>query len=101
MTTASQKSKERTIEIKVLGPQDAGVLEHVDPDVFDDPIDVCRAVEFLADPRHHLVVAVDDGVVSVSCRRFTTFIRTSRARNSGSTRSAWPKRTGARGWGRA
>ena len=63
MTTASQKSKERTIEIKVLGPQDAGVLEHVDPDVFDDPIDVCRAVEFLADPRHHLVVAVDDGVV--------------------------------------
>jgi aminoglycoside 6'-N-acetyltransferase I len=51
------------IEIKVLGRQDAGVLAHVAPDVFDDPIDVGRANEFLADPRHHLVVAVDDGLV--------------------------------------
>jgi aminoglycoside 6'-N-acetyltransferase I len=52
-----------TIEIKVLGPQDAGILAHVAPDVFDDPIDVRRAEEFLADPRHHLAVAVEDGQV--------------------------------------
>jgi aminoglycoside 6'-N-acetyltransferase I len=51
------------IAIKVLGPQDAGVLRHVAPDVFDDPIHVRRAEEFLADPRHHLVVAVADGLV--------------------------------------
>jgi aminoglycoside 6'-N-acetyltransferase I len=51
------------IEIKLLGRQDAGVLAHVAPDVFDDPIDVGRANEFLADPRHHLAVAVDDGLV--------------------------------------
>jgi ribosomal protein S18 acetylase RimI-like enzyme len=51
------------IEIKVLGRQDAGVLAHIAPDVFDDPIDVGRANEFLADPRHHLAVAVEDGVV--------------------------------------
>jgi aminoglycoside 6'-N-acetyltransferase I len=51
------------IEIKVLGSQDAGVLADVDPDVFDDPIDSERAAEFLADPRHHLVVAIDDGRV--------------------------------------
>src|SRR6516225_652773 len=51
------------IEIKVLGPQDAGILAAVAPDVFDDPIDVGRAREFLADPRHHLAVAVDDGQV--------------------------------------
>jgi len=51
------------IEIKVLGPQDAGVLAEVAPDVFDDPIDVRRADEFLADPRHHLAVAVEDGRV--------------------------------------
>jgi aminoglycoside 6'-N-acetyltransferase I len=51
------------IEIKVLGPQDAGILAHVAPDVFDDPIDIGRADEFLADPRHHLVVAVEDGQV--------------------------------------
>jgi aminoglycoside 6'-N-acetyltransferase I len=51
------------IEIKVLGPQDAGVLENVVADVFDDPIDIRRANEFLADPRHHLAVAVEDGWV--------------------------------------
>ena len=51
------------IEIKFLGPQDAGVLANVAPDVFDDPIDVGRANEFLADPRHHLAVAVEEGLV--------------------------------------
>ena len=51
------------IEIKMLGPQDASVLAHVAPDVFDDPISVGRADEFLADPRHHLVVAIEDGRV--------------------------------------
>ena len=51
------------IEIKVLGSQDAGVLADVAPDVFDDPIDVGRADEFLADPRHHLAVAIEDGRV--------------------------------------
>jgi aminoglycoside 6'-N-acetyltransferase I len=32
-------------------------------DVFDDPIDAGRADEFLAGPRHHLAVAVEDGRV--------------------------------------
>jgi len=52
-----------TIEIKLLGPQETRVLANVAPDVFDDPIDVGRADEFLADPRHHLAVAVEDGLV--------------------------------------
>jgi aminoglycoside 6'-N-acetyltransferase I len=51
------------IDIKLLGPQDAGVLANIAPDVFDDPIDPGRADEFLADPRHHLAVAVEDGQV--------------------------------------
>src|SRR6516165_10813660 len=51
------------IEIKLLCREDAGVLANVAPDVFDDPIDAGRAKEFLADPRHHLAVAVDDGLV--------------------------------------
>ena len=51
------------IEIKVLGPHDGGILAALAPDVFDDPIDVGRAREFLADPRHHLAVAADDGQV--------------------------------------
>jgi aminoglycoside 6'-N-acetyltransferase I len=52
-----------SMDIRILGPDDAGVLERVAPDVFDDPIDARRAQEFLADPRHHLAVAVDGGVV--------------------------------------
>jgi aminoglycoside 6'-N-acetyltransferase I len=51
------------IEIKILGSQDAGVLADVAPDVFDDPIDRERADAFLADPRHHLAVAIEDGRV--------------------------------------
>ena len=51
------------IEIKILGSQDAGVLADVAPDVFDYPIDRERADAFLADPRHHLAVAIEDGRV--------------------------------------
>jgi aminoglycoside 6'-N-acetyltransferase I len=51
------------VDIKVLGPQDAGVLANIAPDVFDDPIDAGRANEVLTDPRHHLAVAVEDGCV--------------------------------------
>jgi aminoglycoside 6'-N-acetyltransferase I len=51
------------IEIRVLGPHDTGILANVAPDVFDDPIDAGRAGEFLADSRHHLAVAIEDGLV--------------------------------------
>jgi hypothetical protein len=51
------------IEIKLLGREDTGVLAYIAPEVFDNPINVGRANEFLADPRHHLVVAVEDGLV--------------------------------------
>jgi ribosomal protein S18 acetylase RimI-like enzyme len=52
-----------TIEVKVLGCGDDGVLSDVGEDVFDDPIDPDRAREFLEDPRHHMTVAVEDGLV--------------------------------------
>lgn len=51
------------IIVKVLDANDADVLGHVAPGVFDDPIQVARAKEFLADERHHLAVALDDGLV--------------------------------------
>jgi ribosomal protein S18 acetylase RimI-like enzyme len=51
------------VEVKLLGLQDAEVLTHIAPDVFDDSIEAGRANEFLADPRHHLAVAVEDGLV--------------------------------------
>lgn len=52
-----------TVVVRMLGPDDAAVLDGVAPDVFDRPIDPRRAAEFLADPRHHLAVAVADGQV--------------------------------------
>ena len=52
-----------TIEIRLLGPDDAPVLERVAEDVFDSPVDPRWSAEFLSDRRHHLVVALDDDVV--------------------------------------
>ena len=51
------------IEIKVLGDRDVRILTNVAAGVFDDPIDLARAEEFLLDRRHHLVVAVAEGTV--------------------------------------
>ena len=51
------------VEIRILQRGDAAVLAHVLPGVFDRGIDVARTEEFLADPRHHLAVAVEDGAV--------------------------------------
>lgn len=51
------------MEIKVLSAADASVLEQVAPEVFDEAIDPDAARLFLADPRHHLAVALDAGTV--------------------------------------
>jgi aminoglycoside 6'-N-acetyltransferase I len=51
------------IGIRILHAGDETVLERVAADVFDDPLVPDTARLFLADPRHHLVVAVDDDVV--------------------------------------
>lgn len=50
-------------EIKLLAATDGDVLQKVADGVFDDPIDAAAAAEFLADERHHLVVAIVDGLV--------------------------------------
>ena len=52
-----------TIEIRLLGPGDDGVLTRVAPDVFDASLDPSWTAEFLRDPRMHLVVALDRGTV--------------------------------------
>jgi len=36
---------------------------NVAADVFDNPIDPALTEEFLSDPRHHIAVAIDDGLV--------------------------------------
>lgn len=49
--------------IQLLAADDYAVLTHVAPDVFDHPVHAGWSTSFLADPRHHLVVAMDAGVV--------------------------------------
>jgi ribosomal protein S18 acetylase RimI-like enzyme len=49
--------------IKLLTLTDSHTLINVAENVFDDPIVESSAKEFLADPRHRLVVALDGGLV--------------------------------------
>lgn len=49
------------VAVRLLGPADLRLIEQAGPDVFDDPVRVARASEFLADPRHHLAAALDRG----------------------------------------
>lgn len=49
--------------VQVLRPSDAAVLDRVAPATFDGPIQPAWAHAFLADPRHRLAVAVEDGWV--------------------------------------
>ncbi|HKP16467.1 MAG TPA: GNAT family N-acetyltransferase [Gemmatimonadaceae bacterium] len=51
------------IDILLLGPSDAAVLDRLAPGVFDHAVQPHWRATFLADPRHHLVVARSDGIV--------------------------------------
>jgi ribosomal protein S18 acetylase RimI-like enzyme len=50
-------------EIRLLGAADESVLARVADGVFDNPVDPRWSREFLNDPRHHIAVAIDDGLV--------------------------------------
>jgi GNAT superfamily N-acetyltransferase len=52
-----------SVAIRILGSHDLGVLDRVDPGVFDHPVDPALAAEFLSDSRHHLAVALDGELV--------------------------------------
>lgn len=52
-----------SIEIRILGADEGAVLSNVAPDVFDAPVHRRWSAQFVADPRHHLAVALADGLV--------------------------------------
>jgi len=52
-----------SIEIRVLRRGDEAILENVAEGVFDHPVRSELIREFLADPRHHIAVAIDAGLV--------------------------------------
>src|SRR3982074_1902157 len=49
-----------SIDVRLLSPGD---LDRVADGVFDGPVQACWAGAFLADARHHMLVALEDGVV--------------------------------------
>ena len=51
------------VNVRLLGLDEAAVLEHVLPGVFDNAVDPRYTAEFFADPRHHLAVALDGNAV--------------------------------------
>ena len=51
------------VEIRILGRGDEPILAGVATGVFDRGIDPNLSAEFLADPRHHLVVAMERDTV--------------------------------------
>jgi ribosomal protein S18 acetylase RimI-like enzyme len=50
-------------ETRILHSSDRAILDNVVPGVFDSVLDPRLVAEFLADDRHHLAVAVDEGQV--------------------------------------
>ena len=51
------------LEIRLLARHESALLDRVAPEVFDQPLVERLREEFFADPRHHIVAALDDGVV--------------------------------------
>src|ERR1700722_11537471 len=51
------------LQIKILQEGDEIILSNIAPGVFDNPVDPKITKVFLADPRHHLVVAIDNDLV--------------------------------------
>jgi aminoglycoside 6'-N-acetyltransferase I len=52
-----------SIVVRMLNEADVAVLERVAVDVFDNEVRPALVREFLSDARHHLAVAIDEGVV--------------------------------------
>lgn len=51
------------LEIRLLRAGDEHVLDSVAEGVFDGPVIDALRSEFLRDPRHHLCVGIEDGIV--------------------------------------
>lgn len=49
------------LEIKILGQGDERAFERVALGVFDERVDPQLVRDFLADPRHHIAAAIEDG----------------------------------------
>jgi ribosomal protein S18 acetylase RimI-like enzyme len=62
-----------TTDIRLLTRENASLLNEVAPDVFDNPIVPASLEAFLADARHLMLVAVDQGTVIGMASAFEYF----------------------------
>ncbi len=51
------------MDVKLLGPADASQFDNIAEGVFDNAVDPDLIREFLTDPRHHIAVAIEDGLI--------------------------------------
>ena len=51
------------VEIFRVGPRDVALFDHIADEVFDHEIDPVVLADYLAQPGHHLFIAVEDGLV--------------------------------------
>ena len=51
------------VEVRILTAKDIALFDRVADEVFDNPIIPDLASAFLADPRHHIAVGIDEGVI--------------------------------------
>jgi len=56
-------SSQSAVHVRLLNRGDAAVFRDIAQGVFDNSVDPRLIEEFLADPRHHMVVAVSSGQV--------------------------------------
>ena len=52
-----------TVDIRILSPDDEALLARASTQVFDNPIVVERAIEFLRDSRHHIAAAIEKDTI--------------------------------------
>ena len=64
------------LEMVRLSPDNAGLLDRIAEDVFDEPVRPDRLAAYLADPGHIMPVAVSDGIVTANAPRSSTAIPT-------------------------
>jgi aminoglycoside 6'-N-acetyltransferase I len=50
-------------EVILAGVEDESRFTRIAADVFDEPVRSAEVSQFLADPRHHIVLAVDDDMI--------------------------------------
>jgi aminoglycoside 6'-N-acetyltransferase I len=55
------------VEIRRITPGDEAVFERIAPEVFDEPVNAARLEEYLREPGHLMLLAIEDGLVVGQC----------------------------------